>query len=431
MIVTEQTRGAALLRRLVEVHPGEGAALAWSFVYFFCLLCSYYVLRPVRDEMGIAGGIGNLPWVFTATFAVMLAAVPLFGAVAARYPRRTFVPLVYYFFIVNLLLFYVLFETLRGPWIARAFFVWVSVFNLFVVSVFWSLMVDLYRNEQARRLFGFIAAGGSAGAIVGPLLTATLVGPVGAINLLLVAALLLGAATLCIQRLLTWNHALRGAREPAQGDPPMGGSVFAGLRLVATSPYLLGICLFLLLFTSLSTFLYFEQAHIIKETFEDSGQRTRLFALIDLAVNILTVTTQLFIAGRIMSRFRLGVALAAIPLLVAAGFATLALLPTLAVLVAFQVVRRAGNYALTRPAREVLFTVVNRESKYKAKNFIDTVVYRGGDAASGWGFGLLEGAGLSLANISWIAVPIAGAWVLTALALGRSHERLRQLRARA
>ncbi len=431
MIAREQTRGAALLGRLVEVHPGEGSALAWSFAYFFCLLSSYYVLRPVRDEMGIAGGIGNLPWVFTATFAVMLAAVPLFGAVAARFPRRTFVPLVYHFFIVNLLLFYMLFATLRAPWIAQAFFVWVSVFNLFVVSVFWSLMVDLYRNEQARRLFGFIAAGGSTGAIVGPLLTATLVGRIGAINLLLVAALLLGAATLCIRRLLNWNRTLRNDRQAAQGDRPMGGSVLAGLSLVAKSPYLLGVCLFLLLFTSLSTFLYFEQAHIVKDAFDDPGRRTRLFALIDLAVNVLTVFTQLFIAGRIMSRFRLGVALAAVPLLVAAGFTALALLPTLSVLVVFQVVRRAGNYALTRPAREVLFTVVGRESKYKAKNVIDTVVYRGGDAVSGWGFGLLDGAGLSLVYMSWIAVPIAGAWLLTALALGRSHERLRRLHARA
>lgn len=420
-------RSAAVLRRLVDLRPGEGAALAWSFAYFFCLLCAYYVLRPLRDEMGIAGGIENLPWVFTATFVVMLLAVPLFGAVASRYPRRTFVPLVYYFFIVNLLAFYLLFQSAADPqWVARAFFVWVSVFNLFVVSVFWSLMADLYRNQQARRLFGFIAAGGSAGAIAGPLLTAVLVTSIGVVNLLLLSALLLGAATMCIHRLLAWSQRQPRTGETSASDQPMGGSMLAGLRLVAGSPYLLGVCLFVLLYTTLSTFLYFEQAHIVKEAFESTAERTQVFAMIDLTVNVLTVSMQLFVAGRVMSRFRLGVALAIIPLAVAIGFVALALVPTLAVLVAFQIVRRAGNYALTRPAREVLFTVVDRETKYKAKNFIDTVVYRGGDALSGWAFGLLTAAGLSLAAMAWLAVPLAAAWLFTGLALGRKHERLRQ-----
>lgn len=415
---------AALLRRLVVLRPGEGRALTWSFLYFFCLLCGYYVLRPLRDEMGIAGGIENLPWVFTATFVVMLLAVPLFGAIASRYPRRTFVPLVYYFFIANLLVFYLLFQSeASSQWVARAFFVWVSVFNLFVVSVFWSLMADLYRNEQARRLFGFIAAGGSAGAIAGPLLTATLVTQVGAVNLLPLSALLLGLATFCIHRLLAWARS-RGI-ESETDERPMGGSVLAGLRLVAGSPYLLGICLFVLLYTTLSTFLYFEQAHIVKESFAGPAERTRTFALIDLAVNVLTVSLQVFVSGRVMSRFRLGVALAALPVAAVIGFVALALAPTLAVLVAFQVARRAGNYALTRPAREVLFTVVGRETKYKAKNFIDTVVYRGGDAVSGWAFGLLTAAGLSLAAMAWLAVPLALAWLGTGLALGRRHERLR------
>lgn len=420
----ERNPTADFLRRLVDVRPGEGSALAWSFAYFFFLLSGYYVLRPLRDEMGIAGGIENLPWVFTATFAAMLVAVPLFGAIASRYSRRIFVPLVYYFFIGNMALFYVLFHWSEAtPWVSRAFFVWVSVYNLFVVSVFWSVMADLYRNEQARRLFGFIAAGGSVGAMVGPLLTAVLVSRIGPVDLLLLSLLLLGFATVCVHRLLAWARQSDRAIVNASDDRPMGGGVLAGMRLVATSPYLLGVCLFVLLYTSLSTFLYFEQAHIVKQSFADASARTRTFALIDLTVNMLTVGMQLLVAGQIMSRFPLAVALSLLPITAIIGFSVLALAPTLAVLVVFQVLRRAGNYALTRPAREVLFTVVGRETKYKAKNFIDTVVYRGGDAASGWAFGLLSAAGLSLAALAWSAVPLALAWLLTALALGRSHER--------
>ncbi|MEJ2345228.1 MAG: MFS transporter [Gammaproteobacteria bacterium] len=413
---------ARLLERLVNVRPDEVRALLWSFAYFFCLLCSYYILRPLRDEMGIAGGIQNLPWVFTATFVAMLAAVPAFGMVTARLPRRVFMPLVYYFFVVNIVLFYALFQTgIPRAGLARGFFVWTSVFNLFVVSVFWSFMADLYRNEQARRLFGFIAAGGSAGAIAGPALTAALATRLGPVHLLPVSAALLLAATFCIHRLLARMRADRTATR----EQPLGGGVLAGVRLVAGSPYLLGVCTFVLLFTTLSTFLYFEQANIVKAAYDDPGRRTTLFASIDLAVNVLTIATQVLVSGRVMSRFRLSVALGAIPVLVLGGFTLLAAAPLLVVLVVFQVVRRAGNYALTRPAREVLFTVVDTETKYKAKNFIDTVVYRGGDAASGWLFGGLRELGLSLSAMAWIAVPIAALWLANGVLLGRRHERLR------
>lgn len=411
--------------RALGARPSELGALAWSFAYFFCLLCGYYILRPLRDEMGIAGGIENLPWVFTATFVVMLAAVPLFGWISARFPRRVFVPLVYWFFAANLLGFYLLFETgLDRAWLARAFFVWVSVYNLFVVSVFWSLMADLYTNEQARRLFGVIAAGGSAGAITGPALTASLVGFVEPVELLVLSAAFLGGALLCIHALIA-----RAANPQRNGlppqDRPIGGSILAGVRLLARSPYLLGICAFVLLFTTLSTFLYFEQAHIVRDAFPTPAERTRVFAVIDLLVNVLTVATQLFVTGRLMSRLALGWSLALVPAAVAIGFAMLALAPVLAVLVAFQVVRRAGNYAITRPAREVLFTVLDRESKYKAKNVIDTVVYRGGDALSGWVFDGLRGLGLSLSAIAWIAVPLAALWLVTGWLLGRRQEQLR------
>lgn len=198
-------RFTRLLDRAAHIRPGEGRAAFWSFAYFFCLLCSYYILRPVREEMGIAGGVERLPWVLTATFLAMAAAVPAFGALAARYPRRTLLPVVYGFFIANILgLFAWLRSGLVPEWAPGAFFVWLSVFNLFVVSVFWSFMVDLWSDEQARRLFGFIAAGGSAGALVGPSLTAVLVGLIGPINLLPVAAVVLAGALLCISRLRRW-----------------------------------------------------------------------------------------------------------------------------------------------------------------------------------------------------------------------------------
>lgn len=412
------------LMKWLKLEPGEGVAVAWAFAYFFLLLASYYILRPLRDEMGIAGGIAKLPWLFTGTFIAMLAAVPLFGFITARLPRQRFLPLVYGFFILNLLLFYAAFQV--DGWrevMARTFFIWASVFNLFVVSVFWSFMVDLFSSAQGKRLFGLIAAGGTAGAITGPALTALLVVPVGPVNLLLLSALLLAGAVLCIRRLGLWSDRKASAPTP-DGQEPLGGSIFAGLTLIVRSPYLLGVALFMLLFTTLATFLYFEQAHIVAQSFDNSAERTRFFALLDLAVNILTVLTQVLITSRLLTRLGVAGSLALVPLLSACGFALLALTPVLAALAGFQVLRRAGEYAITRPAREMLYTVVNRETKYKAKNALDTVVYRGGDALAGWLFAGLKSLGLGLAAIAWIAVPLALAWAAVAVWLGRRQAKL-------
>lgn len=408
----------------LKVEPGEGGAVAWAFAYFFLLLASYYILRPLRDEMGIAGGIAKLPWVFTGTFFAMLLAVPLFGFITSRLPRRRFLPLVYGFFIFNLLLFYGAFqvESWREP-AARAFFIWASVFNLFVVSVFWSFMVDIFSSAQGKRLFGLIAAGGTVGAIVGPSLTALLVVPIGPMNLLLISAVLLGGAMLCIRRLGLWSE--RETHTEKQRAPEaLGGSVIAGLTLILRSRYLLGVAAFMLLFTTLSTFLYFEQAHIVAQSFDNSAERTRFFAMLDLAVNTLTVFVQVLITSRLLSRLGVAGSLALVPLLSALGFALLALTPVLAALAGFQVLRRAGDYAITRPTRELLYTVVDREAKYKAKNALDTVVYRGGDALAGWLFAGLKSLGLGLAAIAWIAVPIALAWAAIALWLGRRQAAL-------
>jgi AAA family ATP:ADP antiporter len=409
-----------LLARAVDVRRDEIRALLWSFAYFFFLLSSYYVLRPLRDEMGIAGGVEQLPWLFTATFVAMALAVPLYGVIVARFPRRRFLPLVYRFFILNILIFFVLLLAADDrTWVARGFFVWVSVFNLFVVSVFWSFMADLFREEQGRRLFGFIAAGGSLGALIGPAITVALAVPLGPVNLLLVSALLLELAVRCIRRL-----AGNAADTAAPREAVIGGGSLAGFSELARSPYLLGIGLYIVGFTSLATLLYFEQAHIVAGAFDDPAERTRLFATIDLLVGILTILTQLFVTGRLMRRFGVGVALMVLPVVMLLGFVLLATAPTVAVLIGFQAIRRASNFAISRPAREVLFTVVTREQKYKSKNVIDTLVYRGSDAASGWLFAGLSGLGLGLSWIALLTAPFAALWAVLAYFLGRS-QRLR------
>jgi AAA family ATP:ADP antiporter len=415
------SRTAGLLARAVDLRPGEVAALLLSFAYFFCLLSGYYVLRPLREEMGIASGVEHLQWLFSGTFAAMLAAVPVFGWVVARLPRRRFVPLVYRFFAANILVFFALFTLdVGGVGTARAFYIWVSLFNLFVVSVFWSVMADLFTNEQGRRLFGFIAAGGSAGALVGPSLTAALAVPLGPINLLLIAVVLLELAAQCARLLFRHAATTSDSHAPAA---PIGGSILAGFTEVLRSRYLAGICLYMLLFTATSTFLYFEQANIVARAFDDPAERTRLFALVDLAVGLLTLATQLFATGRLMRWLGVTGALVAAPVLTVAGFLALAAVPTLALVVAFQALRRAANFAVSQPAREVLFTVIGREAKYKSKNFIDTAVYRGGDAASGWAFAGLRGLGLDITAIALAAVPLALAWLATGLYLGRREAR--------
>jgi AAA family ATP:ADP antiporter len=421
------------LGRVVAVRAGEMQALLWSFAYFFCLLAGYYVLRPLRDEMGIAGGVRNLQWLFTATFIVMLAAVPVFGAMVARLPRRRFIPLVYHFFVANIAIFWLLltFDVAKVH-VARVFFVWISVFNLFAVSVFWSFMADLFASEQGKRLFGFIAAGGSAGALLGPALTVGLAAPLGPVNLLIVAAMFLELAVLCAQRLESATPRAAGApaaasAEPTLGSPPepavLGGGWLAGIAMVLRSPYLAGIALWVSLLSLAGTFLYFQQANIVAAASDDPAVRTRIFAAIDLSIGLLTIIVQFFATGRLIARFGVGRAAAALPLVFGLGFLALAFAPMLFVVIAFQAIQRTANFAIANPAREVLFTVLEREEKYKAKNVIDIVVFRGADALSGWLFAALRGSGLELSTISLATVPVTGAWLALALALGRGQER--------
>jgi ATP:ADP antiporter, AAA family len=423
---------SSILFKFIQVRPSELSALLWSFSYFFALLCSYYIIRPLRDEMGILGGVENLQWLFTGTLLAMTVAIPLFGWVSSRFPRQKFLPYIYLFFIVMLIMFYFLMDDLTTQTnVARAFFIWASVFNLFVVSVFWSFMTDLYSNAQARRLFGVIAAGGTIGALVGPAITTFLVEPIGARNLLLVSAAFLLWAIVCIARLSVWsasNHndkqKLSSSVDKKQQEDLLGGSIWSGIYMLFSSPYLLGICLLMLLFSTLATFLYFMQAQIIEDTFADSTQRTAIFASIDLAVNALTLLIQLFLTQRLIRWFGLASVLMIIPVLLAMGFVLLSISPVLSVLLVVQVIRRAGNYALMRPSREMLYVVLSREEKYKAKNIIDTVIYRAGDAISAWIYAAMRSIGMNLSSIALIAVPLALIWAWIAFSLGRQQTKI-------
>ena len=416
------------LNRLLDVRPAEVQALGWSWLYIFAVLSSYYVLRPIRDEMGVAGGVENLQWLFTGTLVGMIAVNPPFAALVAKLPRVRFIAVTYRFFMANLLLFVILLTmatSVQNIWVGRIFFIWTSVFNLFVVSVFWALMVDVFDSEQGKRLFGFIAAGATLGGIVGAGLTASLAKVVPPTYLMLGSALFLEAAVFSVRRLATLSVALR--QRPAAGggeERPIGGSIFAGMTHAFRSTYLVNVGVYILLFSITSTFLYFQQAEIARHSFADRGARTAFFARIDLLVNILTLGAQLFLTGRVVRAVGVGFTLAALPALSVLGFGTLAMAPTIAVLVSYQVLRRAGNFAFARPTREVLFTVVPREDKYKAKSFIDTVVYRTGDQVGAWSYAGMGLVGLTMTGISIAAIPISIAWLLNGLWLGRRQEAL-------
>jgi len=416
-----------LLTRMIDVRPAEVRALGWSWLYIFAVLSSYYILRPIRDEMGVAGGVENLQWLFTGTLLGMIALNPPFAALVAKLPRIRFIAFTYRFFGANLLLFILLLHgasSEQNIWIGRAFFIWASVFNLFVVSVFWAVMVDVFDTEQSKRLFGFIAAGATLGGITGSSLTAAFAKDVPATYLLLVSALLLELAVFSVRRLSRLSDALRRRPAARVDEQPIGGSVLSGVIHAFKSPYLANLGVYILLFTITSTFLYFQQAEIARQSFADRGARTAFFARVDLWVNVLTLAAQLFLTGKVLRVIGVGFTLAMLPALSVIGFSGLALAPIMTVLVIYQVLRRAGNFAFARPTREVLFTVVAREDKYKAKSFIDTVIYRTGDQLGAWAYAGLGFAGLGMIGISVVAVPLSLVWLFNSVWLGRTQEKL-------
>jgi len=421
----ERTGVAAGLQRwiagAVPATPEERSAALWSFAYFFTLLAGYYVLRPLRDEMGIAGGVKNLAWLFTATFLTLIVAQPFYGALVARLPRARFIPVVYHFFAANLVLFWLLLTFHAGTaMVARVFYVWLAVFSLFAIAVFWSFMADIFTADQGKRLFGFIGAGGTAGALLGPVITIGLSVPFGPVNLLIPAVILLEAAVFCVWRLelATTTHESRHA-EPLR----LGGSAFAALPELVRSPYLLGIAAWISLQSFCATILYFQQIHLVAAGIHGAGAQTRIFASIDLAVNLLTLATQIFATGQLLKRFGTGLTAAALPAIYIVGFLAVFAAPTLSVVLVVQVAQRWFHFSVATPARQVFYTVLGREEKYKAKNLIDVVVYRGSDALYGWVYDSLQALGLKIGAIALVLVPVAAIWVVVSAALGRAQER--------
>lgn len=416
------------LARAINAADDElGAALA-GFALFFCLFCGYFMLRPIREAMGIQAGVEQLQWLFSATFIAMLLAVPLFAWLNSRVPRRQFVDWVFGFFAANLLLFAVLFAVAGdGLWLARSFYVWISVYNLFVVSLAWSLMADVFDTRQAKRLFAFIAAGASVGGLSGPALSALLIERLDAAGLILLTALLLGLALWLKQGLMAWRERCGAGRPGAAPSEsprqPVPGNPFSGLTRVLHSPYLLGVAAFVVLLATVSTFLYFEQARLVAERFPERDTQVRVFAGIDFVVQAGALASQLFITGRLAQHLGIRMLLTAVPVLMCLGFVGLALAPTFAVLAGLMIVRRIGEYAFVRPGREMLFAPLDAETKYKAKNFIDTVVYRGGDALSGWAKSLLDSLGQGAVLVALVGAGCAAVWAMLGWYLGSRADR--------
>ena len=457
-----------MLQRLMKVRPGEGIPVLLGASSHFGLLASYYIIRPIRDEIA-ANDREWIPLLWTSVFFVMLVAVPLYGMLTHRMPRSRFIPLANSVFAACMLAFIALLHW-EGPWlpvIERVFYVWASVFNLFVIAVYWSFMADLFRSDQSRRLFGLLAVGGTLGAMSGGLLTSELIGAIGRSGLLVGSIILLFTATagmMVLDRSDRRNRDgfdLGGAHEgiarspqrtqdadaPDAADRPVKGDILSGLLAVARSPYLLAICGFLFLYTFTSTFLYFQRVQIVGLSITDRAERTQLFARADIIVNAITLLGQAFLVSRVIRLAGIGITLLALPVVTILGFTVLGLSvgdvyervtdetgaetmklvaisgSALWIVIVFDMARRASNFIFAKPAREILFTLVTRQQKYQSKPFIDTVVYRGGDMASGWAFAGLQALGGSLSAIAFIAVPFAAIWGALALLLGRMHDR--------
>jgi ATP:ADP antiporter, AAA family len=424
------SRIVRFISRTLGIERGEFAAVAWSFTYFFCILSSYYILRPVRDMMAVESGPETIPWLFVGTFVTMLLATPVFGWIASRYPRKRFLPWVYYFFILNILIFWAAFshaisQELDFVWLSRMFFVWISVFNLYVVTVFWSFMADLYTRDQCRRLFGIIAAGGSIGALLSGIATRTLVIPIGFQNLLPISAAILLLATFCIARLRHWVE--REDREEKSAtltsERPLGGSPLAGVTQVLQSKYFVGIAISTAIATLLGTALYMFAAELVEDAIINADERTQFFSDINVATNALALIGQLLIVKHVVKRFGLGVSLSLLPVVSVAGFALLAFDPSLALVAILTVIRRALGFGFSKPTSDMLYSVVTPEQKYKAKNFIDTVLYRSGDVVGTWVVRFMYvGLGLGMAMTSLVMLPFAMIWAALAIWLGREYK---------
>lgn len=408
-----------------KIEPNEMRAVFVSFAFVFTLMAAYYILRPVRDAMASDWTDTELSFLWNLNFFISVGIVALYGTAVSKIRFTLLVPGVYAFFAASFIAFFFGVSTLDDRVLVdKSFYVWVSVFSLFHISVFWSFMSDLFNKEQSGRLFAFIAAGASAGALVGPLVPALFAGIVTTDTLLMIAACALFIPIpliLYLERLKFVD--LHNENVHADLDVVrIGGKPFQGFKLFFTSPFLLGIGAFILLYTAIGSFVYFEQKNLLADF--DRETRTQILATVDFVVNVLTFAIGMFATSRIVTRFGMPVTLALIPVFVAACLLILALAPILTVVLALQVARRAGNFGITRPAREMLFTAVDRETRFKAKPVIDIAVYRGGDALSSIAFaGLTDGLGLGLAAVAAVGAGIAAAWAWVGAALGRAFSR--------
>ena len=414
------------IRAATKVEPNELKATVLSFLFVFVLMAAYFILRPVRDSLSSDWTDEQLSWLWTSTFFFSVIAVSIYGAVISRIRLRIIVPSVYAFFSLTFVGFYVAGSTLgENDIVNRCYYVWLSVFSLYHLSVFWTFMSGLYNKEQAKRLFSIIAMGASAGAIVGPAIPTFFADNIGNLNLLLIAAVLLMVPIPIIVKLESLRISDLGNEDvqaDLAGDKKLSGNPFSGFKTFVSNPYLLAIGLFILLYVLMNTFIYFELRKMMGDF--DREVRTQMWGGIDLAINSLALLTALFATGRLATRFGMPITLALIPALMIGGWVVVALSPVLAVLIGLQVTRRAGNYAITRPGREMLFTAVDAETRFKAKPVIDIVVYRGGDVVTAWLYTALTATlGLGLAGVALVAAALAAAWAGAGVYLGRKYER--------
>jgi AAA family ATP:ADP antiporter len=419
---------AHVFKRLAAVEPYEVRAVVLSMLYFFFLFGSYSVVKPVRDAMGTVYGVSHLQELFTATFIASFVFAPLYSGLASRLKLSTFLPWVYGFVAVSILLFYALFVSgkYQDHWIAAGFYVWVSTFNMLIISVFWTFMADIFSRTQAKRLFGFVAAGGTIGGIVGPAIATFLATRIGNSNLLLISSAGFGVTAVLVRMLAAEKRKLlaEGAEaQPTSLEHRLKGTPFDGFRLLLRSRYLLLLAAFLLLMTWISTIMYFQLGDLITKAFTNREARTQAYATIDLTVNSLAVLIQLFGTGRIIARFGVNMGLLLNPIIMVVAFLAIAFSPVLLVLGGVQIVRRVAEYAVARPTREMLFTVVDQESRYKAKNVIDTVVYRFGDFSSAWVSAAILPYGL--AGLAIFGAIVSAIWFPVAYMLGKGYERVR------
>ncbi|GMV05733.1 MAG: hypothetical protein AMXMBFR53_20100 [Gemmatimonadota bacterium] len=423
---------ATALQRFANIRRDEVPAVLASVAYFLCVLAALQVIRPAREALGMRSGLDAVRWLFVGTAVVTLAATPVFGALVSRYKRFGFIAATYGFFMVSLLLFWALitFAPARtGEVSGRVFYVWFSVFNLFTTMVFWALMVDRFSLEQSKRLFGLIAVGGTLGAMLGPWLAWRYAETVGAANLILVAVGFLLLALVAARVVVGLRPESRAEQTPAEAaarsqDAVIGGSAWDGLRDVVRSPYLVGICAFVLTMTVMATFIYFTRLAMVAAMTEAVDERTGLFAQIDFWTQFTTFLLQLLVTGHVMKRLGVGVALALLPVTVSLGFIGLAISGSFTALVLLEAAYRATQRGLTRPARETLFTVVRREDKYKAKSVIDTFVYRTGDVVGAWTEGALGALGGGVAALTALVVPTSVAWAVLGVWLARRQTKV-------